>query len=495
MLLFARSLSSANSICTTSPAQYTMRHIVPASVAHKTTVASAKPVPRLKVVGKSSKSDSTRPPQQLGIVGGLGSYNRWLIEDEALLIREVEKGTSFEQIRKKHFPNRGLHSVKAKWKQIRPDLAHGFFKAKEDLIILKEILRNKKNPLYTAAKLMGRTCHHVTQRYTQTWMPQLSDPEYDESVSDPNPKRRKAGSPEYVAKVKEMIERLKDMPEDARVPRVIKPWSTAEDQKLLKLVEQIGTRWTSIAMDFPQRSVNDVGKRWLTITDLAKRPERPWTPEEDAKLIEAAIAKRTNGRSWVRIGQELFPNRAAKQLSVRWEKIRPDMNHGAWSPEETAAALKVLKENNFGAPSGYALKNLQRLVFPRRHGASIRTKMETLIRQFHPVKWTPEMDRLLASCVKEHGRQTQSYVEQFPGILVRDLHKRWYTINPQWTVKQWTDELDAQLIELTTTKGKKWLEIADALAVKPGMCRARFKKLSTGNGRSGRAPDGTAPVS
>lgn len=88
--------------------------------------------------------------------------------------------------------------------------------------------------------------------------------------------------------------------------RVKGPWSPQEDQALQRLVKRYGARnWSLISRSIPGRSGKSCRLRWCN--QLSPQVEhRPFTPEEDRRIIEAhakygnkwaTIARMLNGRT------------------------------------------------------------------------------------------------------------------------------------------------------------------------------------------------------
>ena len=73
----------------------------------------------------------------------------------------------------------------------------------------------------------------------------------------------------------------------------------------------------------------------------SKRARNPWTPREDAKLLELM---KKYGQSWAMISSQL-EGRTGKQVRDRYlNKLRPNIKCGDWSAEEDNLLVKLLKE-------------------------------------------------------------------------------------------------------------------------------------------------------
>ena len=73
----------------------------------------------------------------------------------------------------------------------------------------------------------------------------------------------------------------------------------------------------------------------------SKRARNPWTPREDAKLMELM---KKYGQSWAMISSQL-EGRTGKQVRDRYlNKLRPNIKCGDWSAEEDNLLVKLLKE-------------------------------------------------------------------------------------------------------------------------------------------------------
>lgn len=73
----------------------------------------------------------------------------------------------------------------------------------------------------------------------------------------------------------------------------------------------------------------------------SKRARNPWTPREDAKLMELM---KKYGQSWAMISSQL-EGRTGKQVRDRYlNKLRPNIKLGDWSVQEDELVVKLLKE-------------------------------------------------------------------------------------------------------------------------------------------------------
>jgi len=73
----------------------------------------------------------------------------------------------------------------------------------------------------------------------------------------------------------------------------------------------------------------------------SKRARNPWTPKEDAKLMELM---KKYGQSWAMVSSQL-EGRTGKQVRDRYlNKLRPNIKLGDWTAQEDELIVKLLKE-------------------------------------------------------------------------------------------------------------------------------------------------------
>lgn len=108
-----------------------------------------------------------------------------------------------------------------------------------------------------------------------------------------------------------------------------KPFSKQEDEIILSLYKEIGSKWSVIAEKLENRTENQVQFRYYKY--LVERKSSclgPFTAEEDAKLMELyaemgpkwkCIASRMDGRSWCQVKDRFNSSMARKMVKIEDE--------------------------------------------------------------------------------------------------------------------------------------------------------------------------------
>eukprot|EP01111_Echinosteliopsis_oligospora_P013713 TRINITY_DN4992_c2_g1_i1.p1 TRINITY_DN4992_c2_g1~~TRINITY_DN4992_c2_g1_i1.p1 ORF type:complete len:494 (-),score=115.30 TRINITY_DN4992_c2_g1_i1:8-1489(-) len=106
-------------------------------------------------------------------------------------------------------------------------------------------------------------------------------------------------------------------------PNLIRqPWTKEEDQKLVDLVNQHGSKnWSSIASQIPGRIGKQCRERWHNYLNTENK--NAWTEEEDKKLIEL---QKQMGNRWSAISQSI-PGRTDNALKNRWNSVLRKRRH------------------------------------------------------------------------------------------------------------------------------------------------------------------------
>ncbi|OMJ91172.1 hypothetical protein SteCoe_6342 [Stentor coeruleus] len=90
-------------------------------------------------------------------------------------------------------------------------------------------------------------------------------------------------------------------------------WSLEEDQKLGLLANEKNYNWILLAKEFPNRTPDQIKKRWLQRFDSSTK-KSPWTPEEDEYLKELYTK---HGSNWKKISTFL-PGRLPSTIKNRY---------------------------------------------------------------------------------------------------------------------------------------------------------------------------------
>jgi hypothetical protein len=116
-------------------------------------------------------------------------------------------------------------------------------------------------------------------------------------------------------------------------------WSEAEDQLLLRLLNCVErANWTDLAPHFPGKSAQQISERWTKVLDPAL-VKGSWTRQEDETIIE--FVSQYGTKNWTKLA-DLLPGRIGKQCRERWRNhLDPLTNREPWTPEEDAVLIQL----------------------------------------------------------------------------------------------------------------------------------------------------------
>jgi myb proto-oncogene protein len=197
-------------------------------------------------------------------------------------------------------------------------------------------------------------------------------------------------------------------------------WTPEEDAKLIEAVTEFGKDWLVVAAKVPNRTNVQCRYRWIMYLDLDTKSGK-WTAEEDAKLT---VAEKELGNDWTAVAA-IVPGRTNKQCCVRWAKSSdPDTKSGNWTVEEDAKLTVAVKE--FGEDWGAVAA-----MVPGRTNAHCRRRWaNSLAPDINSGKWTAEEDAKLTVAVTSHGNDWVRIAALVPGRTNIQCRDRWVTIKP-----------------------------------------------------------------
>ena len=125
--------------------------------------------------------------------------------------------------------------------------------------------------------------------------------------------------------------------------KVINPgkWTKEEDEKLKRLVEKHGERWTFIASQYPDRSDVQCHRRWSKVVN-PNIVKGSWTKKEDEQLVD--LVRKYGSKKWTLIAKHLI-GRIGKQCRDRWlNHLNPDLKKTSLTEEEETIISNAHKQ-------------------------------------------------------------------------------------------------------------------------------------------------------
>ncbi|CAN0541706.1 unnamed protein product, partial [Ectocarpus sp. 12 AP-2014] len=114
-------------------------------------------------------------------------------------------------------------------------------------------------------------------------------------------------------------------------------WTAEEDERLSKLVEVVGMKWSDLARHIPGRIAKQCRERYLNHLDPSLRKDMPWTEDEEALLMRLCFAKQNQ---WAEICRQLH-GRSYNDVKNRFNLIQRRNKRAQGSPTTTTTAPPV----------------------------------------------------------------------------------------------------------------------------------------------------------
>ena len=236
--------------------------------------------------------------------------------------------------------------------------------------------------------------------------------------------------------------------------RKCKRFKKEEDDMLRKAVETYGAgNWFVIAEQIPGRTYRQCHERWIKHLDPDIN-KSPWTSEEDQQLIKlqgklgnkwAMIARHFKGRTDIQIRDEC---KFLQKRKIALEKAQKQTKLYQQNPQLYQVPTTVQKHQK------------QKKVY-QPNPQSIQAASQTRkIKEYNT--WASEEDDILRKAVETYGTGNWPKVaEQIPGRTARQCRERWKGfVDPNIKQDPWTPEEDQRLMWLYGILGGKWAMIA-----------------------------------
>lgn len=120
-------------------------------------------------------------------------------------------------------------------------------------------------------------------------------------------------------------------------------WTPEEDERLLQARSKYGSAWNKVSSEINGRSDDQCAKRWCEVLDPDTKDRlKPWTREEDLRLIRMINQV---GTKWKTISRE-FSGRPALTCRNRWRKLLTSVVRGKADDDIIGEVERLTNSNN-----------------------------------------------------------------------------------------------------------------------------------------------------
>ncbi|GAA5811033.1 hypothetical protein MFLAVUS_004462 [Mucor flavus] len=230
-------------------------------------------------------------------------------------------------------------------------------------------------------------------------------------------------------------------------------WLEEEDEKLLRLVNEHGKRWTFISKYFIDRPASTLMNRYSLLKD--EKGRGPWTEEELKVLREVSKGKSPDEiDNWEEI-QQALPNRPMFLIKQKYTySLNPATKFGRWTQEESEKLQQLITR--------YGENNLDKVAMLM----GSRTRRQCLERwrwQMASIKkgrFSPEEDEQILEAVAKYG-ENFAVVAKVIGSdrTARHISQHYRNIlAPNIDRSPWTPEEQRKLYEVCTKHDGNMIE-------------------------------------
>ncbi|ORY02405.1 hypothetical protein K493DRAFT_312065 [Basidiobolus meristosporus CBS 931.73] len=226
-----------------------------------------------------------------------------------------------------------------------PPKRYGVWDEAETQLLLENVQKHRRNWAVIAANIPGRSPTQCAAHYYQKYNPSF---------------KKGRWTVEEVEKLVELVRQygpkwtffskiLNRYPAQIRSRWIkcdspntkVRKWTTQEKAQLLTLVKKHGENWELIRKEFPNCSINQIGRIWRE--ELAPGVRKGnWTLQED-RLLRELYSKMPN--RWSDISKNI-EGRTPSQCRTRWIlALDPNINFAPWTAEELDILMEEIAIN------------------------------------------------------------------------------------------------------------------------------------------------------
>jgi hypothetical protein len=256
-------------------------------------------------------------------------------------------------------------------------------------------------------------------------------------------------------------------------------WTNEEKQRFKEIIEKAPHRdWITYSQMMVTRSPHQC-KMHFRGAILPKYLKGAWSKEEDATLVRLVEEL---GMRWSLIAKN-FTNRSESSCRYRYYNHHfSNLKHTRWTDDERDKVQEML--HRFGNRWMEFSMNLD------RSPDSIRYQANYNLVHVRKGPWTKEEDEKLRQLVEKHGKRFTLVSKEFGTRNFSQCYQRWcHSVDPSIRKGPWTEVEDVELQKAVKLHGRRWLLVMSAVPGRtPAQCRLRYAYLTNPRKTSLRNP-------